>query len=174
MCFVHCTMPGVASPDGPKPSATRRPLHRLGTVRRRQGISRRSVARRLKIDAARVKLLERETTDMLLSRLYEWQEVLEVPVTELLVEAGDPLSEPVLRRAQLVRLMKTALSIMEVARQKPVRRMAQNLIDQLNQLMPELEDVGPWPAVGKRRRLDECGVAVERRISDDVFLDLVD
>ena len=39
-------------------------------------------------------------------------------------------------------------------------------------MMPELQGVSPWHAVGKRRRLDELGVAAQRSLSDDVFVDL--
>ena len=174
MGTMNCSVSKVVNPEGLTISTSRRPLHRLGTVRRLQGISRRTVARHLSIEVAMVRLQERETTDMLLSRLYEWQKVLDVPVAELLVEAGDPLSAPVLKRAQLVRVMKTALAMLEAAEQEPIRRMAQTMIDQLVEIMPELEGVGPWHAVGKRRRYDEFGVAAERRLSEDVFLDLID
>lgn len=153
---------------------TPRPLHRVGTVRRLQGISRRTVARHLKMDVNQVKQQERETSDMPLSRLYDWQQLLDVPIAELLVEAGDPLSAPVLKRAQLVRVMKTALAIHETTEEISVRRMAQTLVDQLTEIMPELKGVGPWHAVGERRRRDEYGVAAERRLSDDVFFELKD
>jgi len=128
----------------------------------------------LNTEVAAVRLQERETADMLLSRLYEWQKALDVPVAELLVEAGDPLSAPVLKRAQLVRVMKTAQAILEQAKQVRVRRMAQMMVEQLTELMPELAQVGPWHAVGKRRRRDEYGVVAQRRLSEDVFLDLKD
>ena len=150
------------------------PLQRLAVVRQRQGISRRTVARRLNIDIATVRDQESETADLTISQLYQWQQVLDVPISELLFEADDSLSAPVLLRAQLVRLMKSALTIHENTRQESIRRMAQTLIDQLLETMPELAGVGPWHAVGQRRRLDELGVAAERRLSDDVFLDLTD
>ena len=51
--------------------------------------------------------------------------------------------------------------------------MAQVLVDQLIEVMPELEDVSPWHQFGQRRSLDEYGRAVERRLSDDVF-DMMD
>jgi transcriptional regulator with XRE-family HTH domain len=155
-------------------TAPPRALHRLGAVRRLQGVSRRSVARKLDTDVAKVKIEERPTADLLLSRLYEWQEALEVPVTELLVEAGDELAMPVLKRAQLVRMMKTVLGILDASREEPIRRMAQTLIDQFLDVMPELRGISPWHAVGRRRRRDEYGVAALRRISEDVFIDLMD
>jgi transcriptional regulator with XRE-family HTH domain len=151
-----------------------RPLHRLAAVRRLQGVSRRTVARRMNVDLMEIRRQERETSDLQLSQLYEWQKALEVPVTELLVESEDTLSEPLLKRAQLIRLMKTALAILEQAEQEPVHLMAQTLVDQLTEMMPELQGVSPWHAVGKRRRLDELGVAAQRSLSDDVFLDMND
>jgi len=152
----------------------KRPLHRLAAVRRLQGISRRTVARRLGLDMATVRRQEQPDCDLLLSELYRWQTVLEVPVAELLVEADDDLATPVLKRAQLVRMMKTALAILESAREESICRMAQTLVDQFIQIMPELREVSPWHSVGRRRRRDEIGIAASRRISEDVFVDLMD
>ena len=49
--------------------------------------------------------------------------------------------------------------------------MAQTMAAQLIEIMPELAEVGPWHAVGKRRRLNELGIAAQRRFADDVFID---
>ena len=165
---------GVRAATDPGSPGSQRILHRLGQARRSQGLSRRCLARKLATDASKIKIEERPTTDLLLSRLYQWQEALEVPVTELLVEAGDDLAAPVLRRAQLVRVMKTALAILEATREEPIRRMAQTLIDQFVAIMPELQGITAWHTVGKRRRRDEFGVAASRRMSEDVFIDLMD
>jgi transcriptional regulator with XRE-family HTH domain len=174
MSIVHLNTPEIGTgPSLPVPAA-RPPLHRLAAVRHQQGISRRTVARRLNIDMASVRAQEDETSDLSISQLYKWQQVLEVPLSELLFEADDSLSAPVQLRSQLVRLMKSVLAIQESAKQDTIRRMAQTLIEQLLQIMPELSGVGPWHAVGQRRRLDELGAAAERRLSEDVFLDLTD
>jgi len=151
-----------------------RPLHRLGTVRRLQGLSRRAVARRMNVEVSAIKLQERATADMPLSRLYDWQRALQVPIAELLVEADDPLSPPVLKRAQLLRLMKTAMAMMEEARQASVRRMAQTLVEQLTEIMPELQEVTAWHRVGQRRRADELGQTAYRCLAEDVFIDRMD
>lgn len=174
MSIVDCHASAVGNPGTLKLAPTGRPLHRLAAVRRLQGLSRRTVARRLNMEAAQLKLEEQETSDMLLSRLYEWQEALEVPLFELLIEPGDPLSPPVLERAGLVRIMKTALTILEDTKEAPIRRMAQTLVDQLLQMMPELEGLGAWHAMGHRRGLDELGIAAQRRLSDDVFIERTD
>lgn len=158
-------LPGHAPQGG-------RPLHRLSEVRRLQGVSRRTVARRLKTDVSAVKS-EEEAEDIPLSKLYQWQSALGVPIGELLVEADDDLSTPVLRRAQLVRMMKTAVAILERSQQQSIRRMAQMMVEQLVELMPELAGVGPWHAVGKRRTREELGEAFHRRLSPDALADLM-
>ncbi len=180
MSVGHCGITGVGPPtnvplpavkSGPVQPADGRPMQRLAVVRRQQGVSRRTVARRLNIEVEQVQQQECTTTDLPLSVLYAWQQVLDVPVAELLVEAGDGLTTPILERSQLVRLMKTVLAISEQARQESVRRMAQTMAGQLIEIMPELANVGPWHTVGKRRRLNELGVAAQRRFADQVFID---
>ena len=151
--------------------ALNRRLHRLATVRRQEGISRRTVARRLKTTISDVKRQEDEAGDLSLSTLYKWQEALEVPVSELLVDSDEPLSSPVRNRAKLLRIMKTAVTILERTRQTPIRRMAQTLVEQLVELMPELEGIGPWPAVGKSRLPSDYGQVVHRRLPDEIFTD---
>ena len=67
------------------------------------------------------------------------------------------------------RLVETAGAILERASQPSIRRMAQMLVDQLCEVMPELKGVSPWHAVGRRRTQDELGQAAFRRIPTDVF-----
>ena len=172
MSIGHCGITGIGPPMSvPLPAVESRPMQRLASVRRQQGVSRRTVARRLNVDLEDVRQQECETADLPLSVVYAWQKVLDVPVTELLVEAGDGLTTPVLERSQLVRLMKTVLAISEQARQESIRRMAQTMANQLTEIMPELAEVGPWHTVGKRRHLNELGIAAQRRFADEVFID---
>ncbi len=172
MSIAQCdTTNSDATPHVAVSAVGQRPLQRLAMVRRLQGISRRTVARRLNLELEQVRQHERETTDLPLSMIYAWQKALDVPVGELLVEAGDALVSPILERSQLVRLMKTVLAIREQAKQESIRRMAQTMCDQLTEIMPELASVSAWHAVGKRRRLSELGVAANRRLTEDVFVD---
>jgi hypothetical protein len=113
-------------------------------------------------------------SDMPLSRLYQWQAVLGVPIAELLVDSDESLSPPILKRAQIVRLMKTAALIREQSHSEPIERMVQMLIEQILDIMPEVKDVSAWNAVGQRRTLDELGEAANRRISIEVLEDLMD
>ena len=144
-------------------------LHRISEVRRQQGISLRSAARRMNADISQLKQEERETTDLRLSDLYRWQQALEVPVTDLLAEQTEPLSRPVMLRAQMVRVMKTAGAILEQSEATDTQAMAQTLVAQLVEIMPELAEVSPWHTVGQRRSLDDYGRAFDRRLSDDML-----
>ena len=155
----------------PEPPA-HAPLHRLHAVRQQQGVSLRRVARALKVEPSEVRRQENDQTDLPLSALYAWQKVLDVPLSELLVESDDPLSAPILERARLLKLMKTAAAIREKADSPALRRLVQMLINQLVEIMPELEDVTPWHVVGQRRRLEEYGAVVERRLSWVLWRDL--
>ncbi|HBO44259.1 MAG TPA: hypothetical protein DD670_10065 [Planctomycetaceae bacterium] len=162
-------------PEAVPESRRGRVLHQIGNVRRREGLSRRTVARRLGTDVRCVQLEEEQTVDMSLSRLYQWQAALGVPVAELLVDGDGSLSPPVLQRAQIVRLMKTAALIREQTHSVPVQRMVQMLVEQILEIMPEVKDVSAWNAVGQRRTLDELGEAANRWISiDDAHEDLMD
>jgi transcriptional regulator with XRE-family HTH domain len=144
-------------------------MHRIRTVRLQQGASLRSVARNSGVDVRQLRLQEDESTDVRLSDLHKWQKALDVPLAELLVEPDASLSQPVMDRARMVRLMKTAAAIRERSESIGIRRMAQMLCEQLTDIMPELDGVSAWHDYGQRRSMDEMGRIVERSISDDLF-----
>jgi transcriptional regulator with XRE-family HTH domain len=153
----------MAAAKGAKP----RVFHRIHEVRVQQGVSLRTAARHLETDIRTARNQEEESNDLRLSELYKWQKVLDVPVTELLTESEDPLSRPVLERARMVRIMKTAQALLEKAPTPPVKRMAQMLVEQLTEVMPELASVSPWHSVGQRRSLEDLGRVAEHTISID-------
>lgn len=160
---------GTPMPLVKSEKADQNPLHRLATVRCQQGLSQRSVARQMGKEVGFVKAQERDSSDLRLSDIYEWQQVLEVPVADLLVDPGTPLSRPVLERARLVRLMKSAMAILERAQSPAIKRLGERMVNQLVEIMPELKEVGSWHAVGQRRSMEDLGRVVEQSISDDVF-----
>jgi transcriptional regulator with XRE-family HTH domain len=163
-------VPGAPVPivNGP------RPLHRIAEVRHRQGISVRSAARRMNTSMEHVRRHEEPHCDLTLSELYEWQQALEVPVAELLVDVQAPLSEPVLTRARLLRVMKTVRAIQESQNHTSVGRLSLMLEQQLVELMPELQEVSAWHSVGQRRSHDELGRAADRVLPDSFFSDVGD
>src|SRR4051794_27324854 len=75
----------IPVPQVPAASEAKRPLHRIADVRRRQGVSVRSAARRMHTSIDQVRRQEEPGCDMLLSELLRWQHALEVPVGDLLV-----------------------------------------------------------------------------------------
>lgn len=149
------------------------PLHRLKIVRKQEKVPLRTVAQRLNIGIQEVLYQECETTDLPLSSLYAWQNALDVPIANLLVDNEDVLVSPILERCRLLKMMKTVMSIRERARQVSIRRMALNLHNQLVEIMPELVNVDPWldDKDIRWRSDEEVGVAAMRCFSESVFTD---
>lgn len=148
----------------PCPAMTKQaaPRHRLAEVRKQQGVSVRSASRRMGVPMEQVRREERPDSNLTLGDLARWQQALDVPLVDLLVDNHAPLSAPVLTRAKWLRLMKTVKALIELDASASATRMAQMLEQQVLEVMPELEDVGAWHSVGQRRTQDETGRIVEQ------------
>ncbi len=160
-----------ATPVPLPPTPDSRPKHRIAEVRRQQGISLRSITRKMGLSLDEIRQQEDPTSDLTLSQLTAWQRALEVPLASLLLDLDAPLSSPVMTRARLLRIMKTVQAMRESARDAGTQRMALMLSEQLVELMPELKDVSAWHSVGQRRTQDEVGRIAERPISDNFIQD---
>ena len=167
-CVDHAFYTADRRPGGHSRSAAPR-LHRIAEVRQRQGVTLRNVARRLGASLPAVRRQEQADCDLRLSDLHRWQQVLDVPVAELLVEGEGQLSGPVLERSRMVKLMKTAAAIRERTSGTPVGKIVGMLIEQILEIMPELKDVTPWHTTGQRRTLDEIGRTAEYVVPEDIF-----
>ena len=152
-------------------SQHRNKMHRIATVRRQQDISLRTAAKRLGKTEGQAKQMEDESLDLPLSTIYEWQEILDVPITELLVEADDRLSPAILHRARLIRAMKSVMSLVDSADNPAVKRFAHNLQEDLTAIMPELRDVSPWPSIGQCHAPHESARAIRNPFPDEIFKD---
>ena len=152
-----------------RPVSRGRPLHRIAEVRHRQGVTLRNVARRLGMSLPVVRRQESGDADLRLSDLHRWQQVLDVPIAELLVEGDGQLSGPVLERSRMVKLMKTAAAIRERTAGTAAGRLVEMLVGQILEIMPELADVTPWHTVGQRRTLDELGRTGRSTVPDELF-----
>ncbi len=160
-CVVEFALPVYDEP----PSA--KPIHRLSEARRQEGLTKRTIARRLGMSIREVERQESPSADILLSDLYRWKEALGLPVTELLADPDGEASTPIQIRAQLLLIMKTIRSIEQRAHAAPLKRLVETLVTQLLELMPDLKDTAPWPTVGRRRRKRDFGQAFYRRLSSD-------
>ncbi len=173
---TDCMLPTGAIPQAvvwQKPNGPGdKELHRLGEVRRREGITRHTLALRLGISEAEVRQTGRAQVRHAAERVAPLRNALQVPMAELLQEPDDELSPSVGLRARLLRAMKSVRAIQERARQVSVRRLAGTLADQIAEIMPELRDVGAWPAVGKRRSRKDPGQTYFRRFSCEKLDDL--
>jgi transcriptional regulator with XRE-family HTH domain len=154
------------SPNGSKPV---RKYHRIQEVCNQQGATVRSLSRKMDLSTNEIREQENPQSDLRISDLLKWQQVLEVPLADLLVDSEGPLSEPVSRRARMLRVMKTAKAILETAHDRSVKRLASMLVSQLIEIMPELSEVSAWHTVGQRRTQNEMGRIVDRTIPDNFF-----
>ena len=154
--------------DDPGQKKQKTPLHRIAEVRKAQGISLINVAKHLNMDAATARLQENPFHDLSLSQLYQWRELLDVPIAELLVEPDELFNNPLHSRAALVRIMKTVRSILEKTREHSTRFLAQTLFDQLVEIMPELREISAWPNIGQSRESKDYGQALYRRFDPGV------
>jgi hypothetical protein len=146
-----------------------RVLHRIAEVMEQECLSPRAAAMRMNLTAAQVRAEAHPSCDLSLSALYRWQTVLNVPVADMLREPDARLSPQVQFRGGLLKAMRTVRSLQDSAESEPIRALALQLAQQLTELMPELQQVSPWPTYGQRRRLDDYGAIVEKQISDDFF-----
>jgi transcriptional regulator with XRE-family HTH domain len=147
----------------------RKKFHKISEVRQRQGVTLRNVARRLGIEMAVIRKQEQADSDLRVSDLLRWQKVLDVPLAELLEDGEDQLSGPVLVRSRMVKLMKTAAAIREQVGMGSSNQLVTQLIGQILEMMPELEDITPWHTVGQRRTLNDVGRTARETMPDDLF-----
>lgn len=112
-------------------------MHRLGTVRRQQRVSLDEVAQRLGLPLDVVLSQENESSDLRLSELREWAEVLGVPVERLLIDADSLLERPLLEQSQMLRLLQIASRIRDDAATSGVQRMAEVLVAQLLEIQTQ-------------------------------------
>lgn len=159
---------GETSASSPKEandhSAEGAPVHnRIAQVREQQGISQRTMARRMRIDLKSYQALERPETDLRHSQLIALQAALEVPLVDLL-EDTQSLSRPVAERAKMIKVMKTAAALRETSSNARVERMVESLCEQLIDVMPELAEVSSWPQYGSRRGSSAIGKALAQQI----------
>lgn len=128
----------------PKQNASKsHALHRIKQVRITEGISLAMLARRMNKATSILRDQEQEHTDLTLTELYCWQAALKVPLRELLVEPEYALSEPIRARASLIRMATTAKAILKTSTSRVTRCLAQDLLHQMTNMMPELENLLP-------------------------------
>ena len=149
------------------------PLHRLAVMRNEQGISLSKIAKMLGITIAEARRQELETTDLLLSQLYCWRNVLETSIGDLLIEPEHIPTNPIKCRSQLVKMMKSVRSILETTKEKGTRTFAETLAALFIEMMPELQHITAWPSVGKAREQRDLGQAAYRHF-DTVIARLIE
>lgn len=150
-------------------SASGQPLHRIVRVMENECVGIRTAAHRMNVSMAQIRSEAETTYDLRLSDLYRWQSALRVPVGELLNEPATNLSPAVAWRGRMLKVMRTMRSIQVIANEEAVQSLAMIVVQQLEEMMPELNQVSAWPLQGQRRTGDELGAVVDKQVSDDFF-----
>jgi transcriptional regulator with XRE-family HTH domain len=161
------------SENEPAPG-TRRVLHRLGAIRKMRKLSLADVAQRLHLTPEEAQRQEQSATDLTLRDLYRWQQLLKVPLAELLAEPDETLGLPAVKPEKLSPALEVALLILQQTKQPGIRRMAHTLVDQLVELSPELKRIAEEHTAGQAHRLDEQGRAMKGALPVDFFLDPIE
>lgn len=161
---VACPSPSVRADATVSVSQSQVVGNRVALVREQQGISQRTMARRLGLDLKAYQALEASTSDLRLSQLNALQAALDVPLVDLL-EDSQALSRPVAERAKMIKVMKTAAAMRETPSSARIERMVHTLCAQLIDVMPELAEVSGWPQYGSRRGKSALGKALSQPIS---------
>lgn len=137
--------------------------HRVAEVREQQGVSQRTLARRLGIELKALQYMERPESNLSLCQLRALQAALDVPLIDLLEDSCE-LSRPIAERAKMVKVMKTAVALREAKSNPRVERLVTMLCEQLIDVMPELAEVSGWPQFGSRRGTSALGKALAQPI----------
>ena len=116
---------------------TNKPMHRISRARRQQGVSLQKVAEDLHKPIDCVREQESETSDLCLSELWAWHDILGVSVQDLLIDRDGPLQGPEIDRSQIHRLMLNASYIRDNAPSLSIQRLAKMMVAQLLEIMPE-------------------------------------
>lgn len=142
---------------------------RLRQVRIREGITVRTIARRLRMSTLEYEGWESAGHELTVNELLACRDALEVPVDELL-----GLEESVPDRANVLRAYKSAMTLWDTCDKKNQRIILSRLISDLEKTMPEVkglrragnDSVKSWPAFGHRRGPNELGRIAEFPIPD--------
>ena len=142
-------------------------LNRIQEVRLTEDVTLGTIARKMGKTASQLKKEECPEADLRISDLVRWQSALNVPLIDLLVEPEYGVSDMIRTRGCLVRVTKTANSILRNSQTPEMQYLAQTLIDQLVEIMPELKDQGAWHDRGVPRPATEPGKIAEYIVDSD-------
>ncbi|MGI6401113.1 MAG: hypothetical protein ACOX0A_03225 [Thermoguttaceae bacterium] len=135
--------------------------HYIAEVLENQGFTVPQCARRLGISQKEAERQLDPKSNLTLEQLFDWSEVLEAPLPELLPFDAST-SDPIRNRAVLLRIMKTARQIQRMSRDTPIEYVAATLISQLLELVPDFDTIEPWPSVGKSRAAQVDALTLHR------------
>lgn len=146
-------------------------LHRIRDVMKAEGVSPRTVARRLKLPMIEVKAQASGAGDMTLSQLYAWAKTLGVSAAELLHDCDGSSKLEVMQKKALIRAARQVRMMIDHIPDSAARIIADNIFKALCEVMPELADVSGDQWVGAKRPTWELGRIADHPVPEGLTLD---
>ena len=146
-------------------------LHQIGEVRKREGISRRTMVRYFKaygLSSEEIMHQEEQSTDLQITDVRRWASALALPVRELFYSLETGIADETRDKAAMVKLVKSMKSLQEVAaklKKNSIVKITGRILDDVYALLPEFENVSPWPIFGQTRGTDDLGRVVRDQYS---------
>lgn len=150
-------------------------LNRIREVRRREGMSLRTVASQLHTTLPMARKFDDPESDLYLSDVHRMADVLGVPAAELVDDVD--ADEAVRLRGTMIRVMRSVNTLLsKLPPQKSAHRIASFIRQEIIAAMPEAASDAGLPEIGHRRTTDELGqcavnpIPVGDYVEDFVFL----
>ncbi|MCR5359895.1 MAG: helix-turn-helix domain-containing protein [Thermoguttaceae bacterium] len=127
-------------------------FHHIHEIRTRKGISLDYCAKKIGISLAAARKQEKPTSNLSISQLIKWMDVLNVQLSEILgLEEGD-LDDPIFHLTELLKVKDLAESIQGGTREGSIYCVAGNLITNLDNLIFDSKDVAGGENVGQAQK----------------------
>ncbi len=152
-------------------------FHHIREIRTRKGISLDYCAEKIGISLAAARKQEKPTSNLNISQLIKWMDVLNVQLSEILGQEVDDLDDPIFHLEELLNVRKLAKSIHMGTREENTHYVAENLITVLDNLILDSKDVAGGDNIGqaqkdRRRAAETPEKKAETKKSGETFHDI--
>ena len=152
-------------------------FHHIREIRTRKGISLDYCAEAIGISLEAARRQEKPTSNLSISQLIKWMDVLRVRCSEILGQEVDDLDDPIFHLEELLNVRKLAKSIHMGTREENTHYVAENLITVLDNLILDSKDVAGGDNIGQahkdlRRAAETPEKKAETKKSGETFHDI--
>ena len=109
-------------------------LHRIREIREQMGITPRHAARMLNVSLDELRRQEDPSSDLTISELQNWQDLLDGDVYDLIVDQEVPFPRAALSSHDVSSFLETATRMLDDSECPAVKRLAETLTNQLREI----------------------------------------